>query len=42
MTRTVSAAGTIVSAKYKNLAGAGGPDASFTNRWLSVQPVSVG
>ena len=39
MTRTVSADGTSVVMRYKNLGGGGGPDAQFGRRYLAARPL---
>jgi hypothetical protein len=41
ITRTVGTAGATIQMKYKNNATGADPDATASQRWLSVRPLSV-
>jgi hypothetical protein len=41
VTKTVGTAGAVIQMKYKNTGTGADPDASYSQRWLSVRPLSV-
>lgn len=41
LTKTVGTAGAVIQMKYKNTGTGADPDGSFSQRWLSVRPLSI-